>query len=577
MTKITLTDLANLQNENTAVNAINSNNAVIKTAFDNTLSRDGTVPNTMQSYLDMNSNRILNLPFPSSGTEPARYGDINVLLTGLTSIPVPSDRWTIATGTGDAIVATYNPVVASLSEGLILGFRAPGANTIGNPTFAPNGLTAHPITKAGGLPLGTGEIKTNSEISVRYNFSNTSWEIVNTFVSASTTYNTSTEIATTAVSSNVTAFRTLGYGAAGDGGGALYQRVATQPSNAGKLRSTDRYLPNGSTDNTNGGWWALSSQIVNAMMFGAKNDGSADALSALQNYRDYAFATGSKTMLMLPGTYAISNKLELGLGGLKIIALGTVVFNHTGTGVAISFDAGAAPSNATIFDIEFGWGNDIYVQGNVNTTDLIFIRSCHHMKVGANVRNGTTGMRINFSVLSLIRLVCSGNEGSFTPQPVNALITDVRNPGEQVSDCVFDVIAEGVSGTGLDLNSCMGCEFRGTSEGNSGGIRVRGTSIRNTFIAFDCEANGSVSPDWNIEGLNNTFIQCIGALTTSVPQNIVSGSFNQFQGGLFQNMVIHSSSAHNYLRCVNLTGTPTFGSATAVYESCFNASNVVVP
>jgi len=76
MTKITLTDLANLQNENTAVNAINNNNAVLKTAFDNTLSRDGTVPNQMGNILDMNSNQIINLPAPSTVNSPARLIDV---------------------------------------------------------------------------------------------------------------------------------------------------------------------------------------------------------------------------------------------------------------------------------------------------------------------------------------------------------------------------------------------------------------------------------------------------------------------------------------------------------------------
>lgn len=63
--KITLTNLVNLQNETTAVNAINANNAVIVAAFDNTLSRDGTSPNTMSASLDLNGNQLLNQGAPS--------------------------------------------------------------------------------------------------------------------------------------------------------------------------------------------------------------------------------------------------------------------------------------------------------------------------------------------------------------------------------------------------------------------------------------------------------------------------------------------------------------------------------
>lgn len=76
MTKITLTDIVNLQNENTAVNAINTNSAIIETAFDNTLSRDGTAPNQMEANLDMNSNQILNLPAPLTVDSPVRLIDV---------------------------------------------------------------------------------------------------------------------------------------------------------------------------------------------------------------------------------------------------------------------------------------------------------------------------------------------------------------------------------------------------------------------------------------------------------------------------------------------------------------------
>src|SRR5258707_9202848 len=83
MTKITLTDLANLQNETTAKNTINANNAAIEAASNNTLSRDGTQPNTMGAALDMNSHQILNLPVPGDPTSPVRLQDVT---TGISTI-----------------------------------------------------------------------------------------------------------------------------------------------------------------------------------------------------------------------------------------------------------------------------------------------------------------------------------------------------------------------------------------------------------------------------------------------------------------------------------------------------------
>lgn len=82
MTKVTLSDIVNLENQTSVVNTINANTAVIEAAFDNTLSRDGAAPNQMQASLDMNSNRILNLPPPLSDLEPIRVIDYNNGVTG---------------------------------------------------------------------------------------------------------------------------------------------------------------------------------------------------------------------------------------------------------------------------------------------------------------------------------------------------------------------------------------------------------------------------------------------------------------------------------------------------------------
>lgn len=87
MTKAVLNDLVNLDNQTSAVNTINANNAVIETAFDNTLSRDGAGPNTMGTNLDMNSFNIINLPTPGSPTSPIRVQDV---LTGIGTTAAPT-------------------------------------------------------------------------------------------------------------------------------------------------------------------------------------------------------------------------------------------------------------------------------------------------------------------------------------------------------------------------------------------------------------------------------------------------------------------------------------------------------
>lgn len=59
-----------------SVGTLNANFAAISTAFENTLSRDGTSPNAMAGNLDMNSFRVVNLPAPATSSEPVRLVDV---------------------------------------------------------------------------------------------------------------------------------------------------------------------------------------------------------------------------------------------------------------------------------------------------------------------------------------------------------------------------------------------------------------------------------------------------------------------------------------------------------------------
>ncbi len=101
--------------------------------------------------------------------------------TGAISLNAASTQnWVAASGTHDAITAAYDPPVTLLIDGMVLFFRATAANLTQAPTFAPNGLTAHAITKNGGQQLWIGDIPGgNAEIALRYNAANTRWELLN--------------------------------------------------------------------------------------------------------------------------------------------------------------------------------------------------------------------------------------------------------------------------------------------------------------------------------------------------------------------------------------------------------------
>lgn len=75
MAKVILDSLGDLENEPSALNTINVNSDRIEAAMENTLSRDGSAPNEMNTNLDMNNFRIYNLPYPVLDSEPIRKNE----------------------------------------------------------------------------------------------------------------------------------------------------------------------------------------------------------------------------------------------------------------------------------------------------------------------------------------------------------------------------------------------------------------------------------------------------------------------------------------------------------------------
>jgi hypothetical protein len=102
MAKLELSDLENLQSEQSAVTVLAENNAKIEAAIENSLSRNGSGPNNMQAPLDMNGYRILNLPAPLGPTDPVRYQDltfIELVEGSLPSVAGQSGRYLSTDGT----------------------------------------------------------------------------------------------------------------------------------------------------------------------------------------------------------------------------------------------------------------------------------------------------------------------------------------------------------------------------------------------------------------------------------------------------------------------------------------------
>jgi hypothetical protein len=84
LAKLTLSDITSGYSTPAKLNA---NNALIEAAFERCVFRDGTAPNTMLASLDMNSQRIINLPSPIDGNDAARYSDVLSLVNLDTAVP----------------------------------------------------------------------------------------------------------------------------------------------------------------------------------------------------------------------------------------------------------------------------------------------------------------------------------------------------------------------------------------------------------------------------------------------------------------------------------------------------------
>lgn len=150
MTKVTLNTVSELQAFPSSAAAINSNSAIITAAMDNTLSRDGTSPNTMQAPLDMNSHRILNLPAPVGSTEPVRLVDLTAVAGNITITAIP-----VGGTTGQALEKNSNTDYDVKWSNTVssVGLSLPADFTVSNSPVTTTGTLTAVLANT---PTGTG-------------------------------------------------------------------------------------------------------------------------------------------------------------------------------------------------------------------------------------------------------------------------------------------------------------------------------------------------------------------------------------------------------------------------------------
>ncbi len=116
MAKLTLNNIGSRYG---SIDALNDNSDLIEAAFENTLSRDGTGPNNMESDLDMDSNRIINVADGINNSDVVTVKQLNGSLQGIATGNIVKLR-EIATATAGQTVfnlssITYTPASNNLS------------------------------------------------------------------------------------------------------------------------------------------------------------------------------------------------------------------------------------------------------------------------------------------------------------------------------------------------------------------------------------------------------------------------------------------------------------------------------
>lgn len=134
-----------------------------------TIADSGSLITSGAYAVTLTATATTNVTLPTSGT----------LATTASVLPR-----TAAGGTVDAITADFTPDL-TLSDQMMCAVIVAGANTTTTPTFAPDGLTAHTITKRGGQALVAGDIASAGFVAMlEYNSANTRWELLNPAVSS---------------------------------------------------------------------------------------------------------------------------------------------------------------------------------------------------------------------------------------------------------------------------------------------------------------------------------------------------------------------------------------------------------
>ncbi len=301
--------------------------------------------------------------------------------------------------------------------------------------------------------------------------------------------------------------RLNGKSSAGDGEEGLFVRVSSDPgaalSSSDKFRSQDRFLPNGSTDSANGGWWlrkpgtyGTREKLQSLRTYYVRSDGN-DANDGLVDSSAGAFATWQKAV-------DVASLLD---------------FNGYNIFIEAGSEAGVKTWDFSEILIRTQVGNgNIYFRGNGENTVLNASGQCFSLY--------DTFSTIRFGKL---KLISAGGYGT--------------------------IVANGMSPIGFDDLTNEGPNFGGASSGshifihdNGAPSAILGSTYKITGPAVDAHIwagdNSSVSHESNVidvddEATASWYVAAHGGCIKTF-NNSVSGSFAGRRAYVSTNGVVHS-------------------------------------
>jgi hypothetical protein len=121
MAKVTVPTFSSLTNESSFLSQLNTAMASLVAAIELTLSRNGQSPNTLTADLDMNSQRIINLPAPTTDNEPVRLVDVATGIRGPTGATgaAGTDGGPLANGDYGDIVVTSSGAAINIDSAVL--------------------------------------------------------------------------------------------------------------------------------------------------------------------------------------------------------------------------------------------------------------------------------------------------------------------------------------------------------------------------------------------------------------------------------------------------------------------------